>query len=368
MKLPDVVSYKKNWPLSLKILEDQVSEYLASKNISIEKIWFADIEFIFPERLRSVEEIYVVLFGGYLERIFESGNWPSKKYHFICLSSKVKRVVVELLGLNPDSISVIARENLFPVSSQFLDFNTKSKLHLFYSGRISSQKNCELILYSAYVLKNDYKLDIEVHFFGNFDNTAPKHRGRFVLESYESDFKKIVRNLNLENIVKWYPDLDSKKWQDLIPSNSLALNFSTYICEDFGVSLAQIQGKGIPMVISKWGGHSDIAGDNVIKIDYIKLAETFTASHDDYLECAKYISKKIVAKEFVEICDENKIDGQHRFGDIFLSLWDLHDLRLHNIKKYGYEVFLLGQDKMSIFSSTENGKMFFSSLIEIYTE
>lgn len=368
MKLPNVVSYKKNWPLSLKILENKVSEYLTSKNISIEKIWFADIEFIFPERLRSSEEIYVVLFGGYLERIFESGNWPSKKYHFICLSSKVKRVIVELLGLNPNSITVISRENLFPVSSQLLDFNTKSKLHLFYSGRISSQKNCELILYSAYVLKNDYKLDIEVHFFGNFDNTVPKHRGRYVLESYEIDFKNIVRNLNLENIVKWYPDLDSNKWQDLIPSNSLALNFSTYICEDFGVSLAQIQGKGIPMVISKWGGHLDIIGNNIIKIDYANLAESFSASHDEYLECAKSISKKIVAKEFDEECNENNINDQVGFGDMFLSLWDLHELRLNNIKKYGYEVFLLGQDKMNIFSSTENGKMFFSTLINIYTE
>jgi len=56
------------------------------------------------------------------------------------------------------------------------------------------------------------------------------------------------------------------------------VNFSTYFCEDFGVSLAQAQELGWPAVLSDWGGHSDAMIENVYKIHPLAIGETHEAT------------------------------------------------------------------------------------------
>lgn len=75
-------------------------------------------------------------------------------------------------------------------------------------------------------------------------------------------------------------DFPEKQWLCGAYENPVAISLSTYLMEDFGVSLAQAQQAGWPCIVSDWGGHADIKGRNIIRVpsQFLFLAN----SHDVY--------------------------------------------------------------------------------------
>ena len=95
MKLPDLNEFTVAWPKSLGILQTKVLEFYKNNNMGTDNVWFPDIELVLPNSLKDKNTIQVVLFGGFLDRIFETGNWADKNFLFWCMTPKVKKVMVD---------------------------------------------------------------------------------------------------------------------------------------------------------------------------------------------------------------------------------------------------------------------------------
>lgn len=339
------------WPASLANLRERVLNYLPQE-IS-KAAWFPDIEIVFPERLKQFDNIHVIFFGGYLERFFETGNWPSKNYHFYALSSRVKKVFQDLMLISADQFSVIPRDHLQtkPSSVKHLDLN--SKITLVYAGRISSQKNIESVLGMTRILQDS--IDIELLMLGNFDDFVPRNRGRFIIDSYSDEIHELIKRLNFKKAPKIIHNLDQKSWPKQIPNNSLMVNFSTFVCEDFGLALTEAYELGIPLLISDWGGHIDLIGENIHLVDK-KLISESQCTHDALL-----LKSEILAEHFLQFnFTKNSKQSPTKFTiPKPLSLTEINAIRADCILRFGSEIALLGQDRMSLFASTKNGELFF---------
>lgn len=357
MKLPSLTEYRNSWPKSLAYLESLVLDYFAKNNLEVDDVWFPDIEVIFPKRLNDKKIINVVLFGGFLERFFESGNWPNKEYKIWVIGSAVKNILVNQFAFNKDQIQLIPRYELFPKTqniSKKLDLT--QKIRFVYSGRLSAQKNIEMALAFIEELKNEFNLQVEIYLLGEWDNYIPKNLGRFVIDSYQNELENFISKLQLNN-VKIMSGLDRLAWQKYLEGNVCLINFSTFVCEDFGLAVAEANAQDFPMILSYWGGHIDVQGENIILIDARDIA-TYLSPLEIYQLKAKNLVKKFKNNE-LKLANNKKSSEKTNFHQV-TNLNDLNKLRLVALEKYGPELSFLGQDRMSLLAATENGKKFFN--------
>lgn len=357
MRLADIKEFIDPWTISQSVLQPRINSYLKDNNHRTDNVWYPDVEIIFPERLLGEENIQVVLFGSFFERIFETGNWPDKNYTFWCMCKRVKNILTEVCSFPENSVKCIPRYNLFNRgTSKNIDFDKPVKL--VYSGRLSSQKNIEFFL--AFASSVDKLSSSAVHtiLLGKWDNRIPKHRGRYVIDSYLSNINKFLSKLKFTNLPVFIEDLNTEEWLNYLEGNSLMVSFSTSIAEDYGVSVAQAQELGIPLMISDWGGHGDVEGSNVYHIPLNMIGESFSADEKILLYAEK------LAQAFMKgpgTFSKNVISEKESKSEIqFLKLQDFEKIRQGLMEKYGFEMGLFGQNLMSLYASSEKGKAFFN--------
>ncbi len=363
MKLPDIKEFINHWPKSLAILKERVLSYFEKNDIATDNVWFPDIEIVFPESLKNKTNIQVVLFGGFLERFFESGHWPDKKFTFWCLASKVKTVLVETVGFPADSIRVIPREGLFKKTSEQRKLNLNQDIQIVYSGRLSSQKNIEMLLAFCALLQERVSSSVELAMFGEWDNFFPKHRGRYDIKSYQDIVLAFQDRLDFKIRPQVIHHLNHDEWLERIKANALLVNFSTFVCEDFGVSIAQAQALGLPMLLSEWGGHCDVEGENVFYVDVEDIGESLSAHEKILLKAQIVVDKYLAGKLKPAIKGSEATFKESRF----LGLDDLSKMRLKAMEKYGHEMWLVGQDRMSLFASSAAGKNYFQEFNSLFS-
>lgn len=357
MRLADIQEFIDPWTISQSILQPKINSYLTKNNHRTDNVWYPDVEIIFPERLLSVDHVQVVLFGSFFERIFETGNWPDKNYTFWCMCKRVKTILTEICSFPEDSIKCIPRYEIFsPGTSRSLSFETPLKL--IYSGRLSSQKNIEFFLAFASSVAKLSSVPVDTFLLGKWDNRIPKHRGRFVIDSYQNNINKFLSKLNFNNPPVFIEDLDSEEWLNYLEGNSLLVSFSTSIAEDYGVSIAQAQETGTPVMVSDWGGHGDVEGRNVYSIPLKMIGESFSSDEKILLYAEK------LAQTFLKDSDSlkrNKIVVMDQVSThSTLNLRDFEKIRLNLMEKFGYEIGIFGQNLMSLYASSEKGKAFFN--------
>lgn len=364
MKLPDIKDFVNIWPKSLPVLKNKVLEYFIKNNIQHDNIWFPDIETVFPKHLVTYKNIQIVFFGGFIERVFETGNWPEKEFTFWVLSSQVKKILEQMLNFPINSVAVIPRESLFSKSKELKYLDLNSDIQIVYSGRLSPQKNIEMILAFSSILQEKLKKNVDLLLLGEWDDFMPKSRGRYQIDSYAELINQFQQKLVFKNPPKFINNLNHNEWMKILAPNSLLVNFSTFVCEDFGVSIAQAQELGFPMLLSKWGGHLDVVADNSFGIDKEDIGESFTS--DELIT----LKAQLVVDKFLN----NKLIKMHRVSPVeniyekqFIKLEQLHEIRSSAIKKHGDEISLLGRDRMQLFASSINGKRFFKTYFEIFS-
>jgi glycosyltransferase involved in cell wall biosynthesis len=364
MKLSDVNEFINIWPKSMGILKSRIIHFIEREGLPVDNLWFPDIDIVFPHELSDKKEITVIFLGGFLERIFETGNWPDKKYTFFCLSSRVKRVLTKMFNFPDESIRVIPRREIFSESKKLIPLNLKDDLHLFYSGRFSSQKNIEMILAFYKALEEATTTKVTLTFFGEWDNNIPKNRGRYIIESYEKEIDEFIGKLPFKNPPQFITNLNSDEWIKKANAQSLLVNFSTFVCEDYGVSIAQAQEIGIPMLLSNWGGHGDVVGENIQLVPVSDIAESF-APFDVVMLKAQAVTKKFLSGSFPK-APAFKTDDEK--GTLtYLGLRELECIRHFSFHKHGQEICLLGQDRQSLFASSGPGKIFFKEYTQIFS-
>lgn len=359
----DPVEFVRQWPKSLGLLQQRILAWFSREGIRTDNVWFTDIEMVFPDRLKNESEIQVVFFGAFFERFFESGNWPQKKYTFWTLSGRVRNVLTEMFFLPLRTVRQIPRYEIIPRASFENQPDLTKDLKLLYAGRISAQKNIEFFLAFAHELQERLSVNVETILLGEWDNNVPKGRGRTTMTPFQKTIDAFTKNLgSFKEVPKFIPDLGVDEWTSYLDGNVLLASFSTFICEDFGYSLAQAQERGVALVLSDWGGHSDIQGTNVSLIKREDIAEDLLP-FDEITTKGREAAARFIRKELLSP-RESKPD---RFESEFLTLNELHDLRLKVLSKFGFELAMLGQDRANLIANACKGREYFETYDKLFS-
>jgi hypothetical protein len=193
-------------------------------------------------------------------------------------------VLVDLMGLPEDSIGVIPRYQLAPrlkpKARRVLDL--QQDFDLIYSGRIQSHKNFALVCATASALQHATEKRVRFYICGaRLDQARDTIKKELAQHRWKTQ-PSILGDLG-EN---WF----KSRWK-----NPVLINLSTFCYEDFGVSVAQADRMGWPMILSEWGGHLDVRAPGAIFVPA-----------DLVLESQRRKSKAKAAKQIVALCASSR--------------------------------------------------------------
>src|SRR5690606_23971117 len=80
------------------------------------------------------------------------------------------------------------------------------------------------------------------------------------------ELKDYIKKMSWTSEPQIIQDLGPNQWLSEVGSDDVLINLSSYWMDDFSVSIAQAQEKGLPVLITDIGGMSDVVGSNVLKI------------------------------------------------------------------------------------------------------
>lgn len=336
---------------SIDILKEKVLQYF--KDQKLERPQFADDFLDFSNERSSSNNI--VLFGGYMERILESGTWPFKSVKLWVISSRVKKVLCEMFNLGSDKISVIPRYKLFK------DYPEKFDLQLFdselvYAGRISRVKNISLLIRTVHLLQKKSSRAIALKLIGDFDEVSHDYNGVFTKNSFEVEIKQLIASLDWIKEPIFIKRMSSDLWVSELSSKSIYISLSTYLSEDYAVSVAQAQEAGCPVVLSDFGGHSDVKG----AVHFIPLRCLNPLSEEKLM--AEVLSDHLLTglkwSELPEAKDSEKLPTE-------VSIEELDALRRSFCQKYGSQVLGLTKGMGAHFAESDEGKLLYNKWVNL---
>lgn len=262
---------KKNRHLlrSLKILGPQC--YLWLEQNGCQNIHAPDSGVTTDTKSKNFKVIDIVLMGTFLNVFFRSKKireWKGR-YRIWVLSKTIERACIEILGIPQDRIGIIPRYDLFPVTKRRRPFpDLTHPWTLYYSGRTMIEKNIKLSAAVCFFLQKQFKH--QVKFVARLDD-VDSHYARS-LEKWINDLPWDIPPL----IQMWTP---AQTWvNDITEPRPVLINLSQFVNEDFGVAVAQAQAQGWPLILSDWGGHQDVQGQNVLKIPSFLLGNSFESN------------------------------------------------------------------------------------------
>ncbi len=354
--------------VSIDLLRDRVSAFL-TREMKSTRIWFADHIVPFPTDTTDQETVDVVLFGGFLRRFLESGNWTAKSLRFWVLSTRVKKVMVTQLGFPEESVGVISREAIYPVPARTEPLpNPDEPFTLVFAGRISALKNIEMFLRTASSLQMDHGLPVGVTLVGNFDADYLPDYGRRNDPSFADHIHEVVSELKWTSPPVFLDKMKPTKWLEHPFTRPMIVSFSTYVCEDFGVSIAQGQCQGWPAIVSDWGGHRDIGGTNVIKVPPLLIGHSHEKGEviGSKARCtANWIVHAL--RNSLRHGVTGSFDAPPEPRPIVLRLEEVDSLRRGALFKLGPELQLIYRENLAVFAESHLGKMFFDQYRSIFS-
>lgn len=279
---------------SLEILKEKISPLVFSGrpciDNQIEVTWFPDIELLPPHADHKKDVVYnCVLTGNFIKRLLESETWPKGRYRFWVLSQRSKDVLMSFGLFQDREIQVVPRHRVFKYANHWKQLDLKKKINFVFAGRVSPTKNVESILLSTYFLQKKYQINCQLHIIGPTDNIPHPDRGRFNYDSYIDGVKELSSSLDWVQPPTFYSTMESQEWLEIDVENRVLVNHSTFICEDFNVSLAQAQNQGWPSIISSFGGNTDKVLNNSILLSWNMIARS------DESKVMQHIKSQIIA-------------------------------------------------------------------------
>ncbi len=252
---------------SIDILKVRCRELLSGA-LDLPQLVFLDDYDAFSAAINPDRVTDLVFFGGFVERFLESGNWPVKEARLWVISSASRDALESLLGIPRQNIGLIPRNKIFTVSGAAppIPGGAGQRATWVFAGRISPTKNIELLVRTVHVLQRDWGRNIELQLIGDFDDQPHPDRGRRDGADHRAQIESLVRALEWKVSPKIRPKMAADEWFRQKFENPVLVNLSTFICEDFDVSLAQAQAAGWPAIVSNWGGHRDAREPGTLKI------------------------------------------------------------------------------------------------------
>lgn len=267
MRIPKELIVKDPCQVSVDVLRSRCRQFFArEKAIGARSIWFAD-HFRDPPKVPPGGVLDVVLFGSFVRRFLESGNWTADHYRLWCLTPAVRDVMVKVMGVPASAVGVIPRARLESKPKATKLPSLSKPFTLVFGGRLSASKNLELLIRTVHALQTEWDLDVELVLSGDFDDRMHPDRGTWRDEDYAGQTKSLIASLEWRRPPRLRHGLGPKNWIRQFYVRPVYVNLSTYVYEDFDVSLSQAREAGWPAIVSDWGGHRDVpSGPGVLKI------------------------------------------------------------------------------------------------------
>jgi hypothetical protein len=296
-----------------------------------------------------------------------------QKYRFWCVADPTRLALNQLMGIPLESIGLIPREALFPTPQGLMAKPSRhAPMTFVFGGRLSATKNLDLVIRTVSRLQMDHGFNVQLALFGEFDNQNHPDRGRWPPGgNYRSDVEKLIVELDWRTPPKFVHGLGPEEWYlaDLV--NPVYFNLSTFVCEDFDVSLAQAQALGWPALISDWGGHRDVhAQDNVLKIHPSLIGHAHEGEAVLSLR-AKNLSAWIAKKWDLGWREESELsDAEEKKAASLpdaLSLQEIDRLRRSFIYKTGEGTHRIYREGLDGFSYEPAAERFFATYRALFT-
>ena len=352
---------------SLNTLQTRCSLFLKEKNIK--NIWFADCVNNQEFKNHPDDATDVVLFGSFLRRVLESGNWPFRDVRLWCLSPSVRQVLCSLFAFDEAEIGVIPRSNLFPQKNEIRSFPAQSeKWTLVFSGRLSPTKNLETFLAVGYFLQKKFFPKMRLICQGEFTDDLDPCSDRKNLGSYKKYIEDFVGSLDwISPPVFVSPEFQESWTLDYKRHhlNPVLASFSLFSAEDFGVAVAEARTQGWPVILSDWGGHRDVTGKSVIKISAHSIPEGWE-TYESLL-----IKGQFIAEQIFKRWGSDEIKDEFPFTTPkVLSVEQLYSKRQNFIQRLGHSFsdLFFGEGKIENFFTTESGKKVWATYRSSFSE
>lgn len=344
---------------SLDLLQNKCLQWFKDKQIE-GSVHFPDVTGVVvdgdPDQITNV-----VFFGRFLTAFAESGNWVTQRVRLWVLCESVREVLVQMLGVPRDSVSVIPRYELFGASKSVRPFPKMSeKFTIVFGGRISPTKNIELLIKTAFFLQTELGVDVKLALIGPFDSEPLPDRDPQPLLNYQAVLEQAIQELPWRDPPKVLPKTDPDQWLRREFINPVFASFSSFISEDFGVSVAQAQEQGWPTLLSDWGAHRDVRGTNVVKIPSELVGHSHEPSELITVRARQiaYILKRDDLSEASSGQKESQADSIV-FPRV-LELNEVDQIRRNFIKRNGIAARHICKGALALIPDTPGGAIFFS--------
>lgn len=343
---------------SIAMLDTKIKRLLSHK-LNTETFWIPDHEQNFPINTDSATPVDVVLLGGFLTSFFTTGSWPDLKYRLWVVSSAVRDILVSLLQIDDKYISVLPRYELFRTAqaARFYEIGQDS-FDLVYAGRISSVKNIEAAIWLVNFLQMQHNVQVKLVLVGDFDNMSAADRGRWENLSYQSEIKNLIKSLSWKLEPEFIAKMGSEEWHQQNFKNPVLINLSTFMCEDYSVSLAQAQQQGWPCIITDWGGHRDQAMNNALTVPWQLIGRS------DEPKSVIELKSEILARYIMKHQNTTRHRIQDAQADVTapqpIDVTELDKARRKVLSKLGPEAYLIEKEGLAAFADTDSGRRFFA--------
>jgi hypothetical protein len=245
---------QKPWS-SFLYIQDRVSSYFQDRN---EKIYFPTIDRA-PVKT-SGETLNILLFGNVFIQLLQSVHLFPERFKVWVLCRKYVPFLTSVFGLSEDQVGVIPRR-IFIDSAPHAPREIDS---FVFAGRAHNrtkrvQLAIKLVEHCRRISGRDFKFHVS-------------HAGPGV-PPRDGLYQANVRGPTwLEHSFGFGSD-----WASKFP-RSVFLSLSHHEFEDMGVAPCEALSRGLPCVLSDWGGYSDFVSESVLKLPTIS---SWSATDED---------------------------------------------------------------------------------------
>lgn len=228
---------------------------------------------------------YFHLYGNFFG---ELRNWLEletqllhQKVCFFCASQRQKYLVSHFLNSSEN-----VKELPLPLADPFWNFDNKSRENFrrqhnikaddkvfAYSGRLSLQKNLDLIIEGLNSLAKRFPQK-RLYFFcaGDFDDISAPYINIELPEGYYySSWQKICQKIHAPNLtIHHLGHLAAKERKALYCGADSYISLSLHHAEAFGVSPLEALLCGLPSILTDWGGYHSFKNDQTSLCQTVK--------------------------------------------------------------------------------------------------
>ena len=194
------------------------------------------------------------LYSRWFHRFFikKSCKWASK---IVAISENTKKDLIDLYGVDGRKIKVVYN-GFTEISKGFKAGKKRKKNYLLFLGRIEQRKNVKRIVQAYDALRN-----------------SGKYKGQLILAGKTGyGFGEINQTIKES---KFYKDIILKGYVGDQERFSLIKNADIFLfpslCEGFGLPILEAQAVNTPVITSKQGPMDEVAGNNDILVDPLKI-------------------------------------------------------------------------------------------------